>query len=203
MNSTDLDQLKEVASIGIGNGATALSTFIGEEVTVDVPNIQILEVDKVPELLGQRERIVTLVLVSISGDAKGVVVFLFDPKNASFLVSQLTKEEISSDRLRDTDLSVLHEVANIFVGNGLKAVDDLLHVHIMQGVPDSATDMVGAVIDPVLAQLGEKSEQVLAIDVRISGKEWNFTIAFLADPRSTMTVLEHIKKNMTDNGHLS
>ncbi len=194
MDDIYLDQIKELATISVGNGVTALSKFVGEEIKVDVPSVNIVEVEKVLEHLGDIERVVTTILIKISGDATGVVLFIFDQQSTSILVTNLTKQFHQTGDLNQMSLSALCEVANIVVGNALKAVDDFLHVPVVQSIPYSATDMIGSLLDPILSQMGEKSEKVLAIEMLISASEWNFQIVFLADPASTNKVLENIQQ---------
>ena len=39
LNSLELDTLKEIGSIGTGNAATALSSLIGQQVRIEMPEV--------------------------------------------------------------------------------------------------------------------------------------------------------------------
>jgi hypothetical protein len=57
MNSFYLDIFKEIGNIGGGNAATALANLINKKVTMDVPNVKIMEFKEVSELLESAEEI--------------------------------------------------------------------------------------------------------------------------------------------------
>ena len=42
LNSLELDTLKEIGSIGTGNAATALSSLIGQQVRIEMPEVRIM-----------------------------------------------------------------------------------------------------------------------------------------------------------------
>ena len=57
MNSLQIDALREIGSIGTGNAATALSSMLGIEVRIPLPEVQILEFNAAVEKLGGFETI--------------------------------------------------------------------------------------------------------------------------------------------------
>ena len=46
LNSLELDTLKEIGSIGTGNAATALSSLIGQQVRIEMPEVRIMGITK-------------------------------------------------------------------------------------------------------------------------------------------------------------
>src|SRR3954468_16031252 len=77
LSSARLDALREVANIGAGHAATALSTLTGTRIMISVPMVNIVPPgDFVPELSPEVE--VVAVQMDMSGDINGQTVFLLD-----------------------------------------------------------------------------------------------------------------------------
>ena len=56
LNSLELDTLREIGSIGTGNAATALSSLIGQQVRIEMPEVRIMGYNEAIEWIGQDER---------------------------------------------------------------------------------------------------------------------------------------------------
>src|SRR5688572_32025779 len=63
-----LDGLREVANIGAGHAATALSQMVNDRVMVSVPEIQVVRLEDVAELLGDPNEVVSAVMMKLLGD---------------------------------------------------------------------------------------------------------------------------------------
>src|ERR1700704_5085056 len=75
MSSARLDALREVANIGAGHAATALSTLTGNRIMISVPMVNIVPPgDFVPEIAPDAE--IVAVQMVMSGDINGRTIFL-------------------------------------------------------------------------------------------------------------------------------
>ena len=77
MNLQELDVMKEISSIGTSHAATALSTFLQKEIRITLPQISILGYEDAVNSIGDIEEIVAATLVTMTGDVKGLMLFLF------------------------------------------------------------------------------------------------------------------------------
>src|SRR4051794_9461797 len=99
LNLTDLerDMLKEVAGIGGGHAIGPLSQMIGQAVQVKVPDLQLIPVEEVSDLMGHAEQMTTVVIIKILGDANGVIVLVLGPDDAAKLVGPIAGgQEVSA-----------------------------------------------------------------------------------------------------------
>jgi len=192
------DQLSEVVNIGAGNASVALSQMIGENVLITVPEIFVDTVEQAIARLGDPERVRTVILLKVLGDAPGTMLLIFSPESALNLAALLTKTQ-KKNRLDELDRSALREVGNILSGAAMAALSRFLGMYIVQSVPDAATDMLGAVVDSVLAEIGLGSDTVLIFKVRftVEGKDVEAQLFFLFDPHSTKKILEKTKKKLS------
>lgn len=54
-NEYQVDVLKEIGNIGSGNAATSLSIMLRGRISIDVPDVRIIDVDGISNLLGGPE----------------------------------------------------------------------------------------------------------------------------------------------------
>ena len=52
LSSIQIDALKEIGNIGAGNAATALAQIVNAQIDMNVPKVNILPFDGVPEIIG-------------------------------------------------------------------------------------------------------------------------------------------------------
>src|SRR3954447_16050296 len=84
-----LDALREVANIGAGHAATALSQMVGETIMISVPLITVARLEDVsPDVAGPDEP-VAAVLMHMLGDLTGRTLLVFPKPTASRLSSIL------------------------------------------------------------------------------------------------------------------
>lgn len=204
LTSFEKDQLVEVINIGASNASNALSQMIGLQVMVNVPEGFVDRVEKIPSFIGESERVMTVVLLKVLGDISGTALLVFPPKSALKLANLLVKKHQGEDRVLDElDRSALREVGNILLGASLTALSKFLDMNILQSVPDLATDMLGSVIDSVIAEMGEASDIILGFKVNLLVEDESekdridLQLFFVFDPRATAKILEKAKKKLS------
>ncbi|MDQ3950188.1 MAG: chemotaxis protein CheC, partial [Gemmatimonadota bacterium] len=62
LKALQLDALREVANIGAGHAATALSQMVGSRIMITVPRINIMALEDVPSQLEEPEQPIAAVL---------------------------------------------------------------------------------------------------------------------------------------------
>ena len=55
LSELERDALREVANIGAGHAATALSQMTGRKIMIDVPEVSVQQLEAVTELIGAAE----------------------------------------------------------------------------------------------------------------------------------------------------
>src|SRR5213594_526874 len=71
LKALQIDALREVANIGAGHAATALSQLTNRRIMISVPQINISRLEEVPGLLGDPQEVVAAVLMHMLGDLTG------------------------------------------------------------------------------------------------------------------------------------
>ena len=135
LSTARLDALREVANIGAGHAATALSTLTGTRIMISVPMVNIVPPgDFVPELSPGAE--IVAVQMAMSGDIAGQTVFLLDVHAGIRLAERmLRRNRGTSAGLGKLEQSALNEAGNILAGAYLTALSDFLGMRLLLSPP--------------------------------------------------------------------
>jgi chemotaxis protein CheC len=165
LNELQLDVLKEIGNIGAGNAATALAKLLNKKVDMAVPKVQILEFKKVPDLLGGADNLVVGILLNITGDINGYIMFMLEQKYARILVNMLMGKELKDIcEFSEMDISALKEIGNILAGSYLSSLSSLTMLNIFPSIPDLTVDMAGAILSVPAIEFGKVGDTVLFIE---------------------------------------
>ncbi|MBW1838807.1 MAG: chemotaxis protein CheC [Deltaproteobacteria bacterium] len=160
-----LDALREILSIATGNAATSLSTMIGKRVDITVPNVMVEAIEKIPEVLGGREKKCTVVYFSVSGQVSGSIFLILSSSESLRLANMLTgRKETHTGSLGEMELSALKELGNILSGSYIMVLSQELKLKTRYSIPGLASDMLGAIFDEILAHLFLEAENAVIME---------------------------------------
>lgn len=172
IDDMQFDVLKEIGNIGAGNATTALAKLINSKLDMKVPKVEMVGFQELATVMGNEEDIMVAVLVTLSDDIEGMMMFLMDMKSAKYLIGQMLKsmgmEMVfeDNDSLSEMEMSVVSELGNIISGSYLAALSGLLQLVINISVPYVAVDMAGAILSVPAIEFGKVGDKVLLIQTR-------------------------------------
>lgn len=167
LTNVQLDALKEMGNIGAGNAATSLAQLIGETVNISVPEVKVVALEHVAEVLGGAEKQVYIIYLEVEKEMKGTMLTIFSQGTAVFFVKKLLGSD-AIDMNTDIAQSALKEVGSILCGSYLSALSQLVNMSSVATVPAMAFDMLGAMLDFVLVEIGQVADEVFLIDTELS-----------------------------------
>ena len=190
-----LDALKEIGNVGAGNSATALSQLINRKIDMSVPQIAIMPLGDVPDVVGGPEAMVAGVFLRVYGPAPSSILFLLPRDSAFALVDMLMgREQGCTTSLNSMDESALMEIGNILAGAYLNALSHFTRLTLLPSIPSLAMDMAGAILGVILIQLGEMGDHALVIETEFTtendGVKGHFFL--IPDPGSLSTIMAAI-----------
>ena len=143
LSEMQIDVLREIGNIGSGNAATALSEMLGHPVSISVPKVRILDYAEVVTGLGGPETMVVGLLLTLSEDVEGMMMFLLQREFAHMSLSALLGEEIERfDQIDEMGMSAIREVSNIMAASYVTAIASLTGLTINISTPDLTIDML-------------------------------------------------------------
>src|SRR6266568_708487 len=107
LKALQLDALKEVANIGAGHAATALSQLTHRRIMISVPEINIARLEDVPGLIGDPQEVVAAVLMHMLGDLTGRTLLLFPEPVGRQLCDMLLKRPLGTTQVFETGCAAI------------------------------------------------------------------------------------------------
>lgn len=189
MNDMHLDVLKEIGSIGTGNAVTAISSLINKKVQMNMPTVNLVEFSEVADFVGGPENILVGVLVGISSEINGMMMFLMDMDTSKHLVKNVldglggnSSSEDSEEGFGELELSTISEISNIMAGSYLGSLSGLTNLRIRQSVPMLAIDMANALLSVPAIEFGKMADHVLFINSSFSVENVDVSGYFILVP---------------------
>ncbi|NIA22717.1 MAG: hypothetical protein GWP03_00895 [Proteobacteria bacterium] len=147
LESIQLDGIREIANIGSGHSASALSQIVGHKVMINVPEVRIIPVEKISTLWENPNEIITGILLDFLGDITGKTLLLFTKNDAKYMVDIMLGRETSDAMLfGEMEQSSLKEIANIVVSAYLSALGTFLELMVVPSVPALVIDDAASVL---------------------------------------------------------
>ncbi len=192
LNVIQQDALREVGSIGAGHAATALSQLVDKQITVVTPELEIMPLGEVPQVMGGPEQLVGAVYSRLLGDIAGGILF------TATRASSLTLLDLMHSRPVGTTKSFGHEeealfthTASILTAAYVAAIARMADLSVLPSTPSFALDMLGAILEVATIEASMKATSALLIRTSFSDMETAVDVAvfFLPDPDSLEVLL--------------
>jgi chemotaxis protein CheC len=146
----------------------ALSEMIGQPIRLQVPQVQIMRVIQLPELLCQGESLVAAVYVALAGDLTGRSLVLFSGETAGRLCDILLGQpEGCTQTLGDLEKSALSEIGNVMISSYLRGLSQLCDLTVMPSPPQMGLDMAAALLNALAAEVGIEADEALVLETEL------------------------------------
>jgi chemotaxis protein CheC len=198
LKALQLDALREVANIGAGHAATALSQMIDSTIMISVPTINISRLEEVPPQVSAPEEPVAAVLMHMLGDLTGRTLLVFPKPTAVRLAElMLRRPQGSSSELGEMEQSAIKEAGNILSSAYMNALSDFMGMMLLPSPPSLAVDMSTAVLTTAYLQFGSDRDYVFCVESEfymtdVEERLRGFFL-LLPDPASLQAILRAVR----------
>ena len=191
------DGLKEVASIGAGHAATALSQLTDRRIMISVPQVRRIEYDEVPRMMAGFGDHVAVVMMRMLGDLTGRTLLVFPKPTAARLAALMLRRPGSSEELGEMEQSAIKEAGNILSSAYMNALSDFMGMMLLPSPPSLAIDMSTAVLTTAYLQFGTDRDYVFCVESEfymtdVDEKLRGFFL-LLPDPASLQAILRAVR----------
>ncbi|TGC10720.1 chemotaxis protein CheC [Methanolobus halotolerans] len=198
MRMEELDELqasalREIVNIGVGNAVTSLSKMIGKQIKIEVPELKIEKIEKVPEIAGGADTVVSGVIMHVDGDINGYIMMLLSQETAEAICSTISGEE-HTDIFTEMNQSLIEEVGHILAGSYVSSLSEFLGLNLKISPPMQTFDMLGAIMDHILIEMSRDVESTLLFDTffTLEGNRMEGILLTLFDPVSMDKILNKV-----------
>ena len=197
LKTLQLDALREVANIGAGHAATALSQMVGERIMISVPTINVARLEDVPPQVAAPDEPVAAVLMHMLGDLTGRTLLVFPRRTAIRLAELLLRRPNEQGDFTEMEQSAIKEAGNILSSAYMNALSDFMGMMLIPSPPSLAIDMSDAVLTTTYLQFGGDKDYVFCVESEfvMSDTEERLRGFFLLlpDPASLRAILKAIR----------
>ena len=199
LKAIQLDALREVANIGAGHAATALSQMIGETIMISVPTINVAPLEDLPPQVTEPDEPVAAVLMHMLGDLTGRTLLVFPRRTALRLARLLMRRATDEGRadFSEMDQSAIKEAGNILSSAYMNALSDFMGMMLLPSPPSLAVDMSNAVLTTAYLQFGTDKDYVFCVESEFymndTDEKLRGFFLLLPDPASLQAILKAVR----------
>ncbi len=183
--------LSIMAEAGIHNAARGMSSMLGEELTVSEPTVRLVSINEIMELLGGPEEEAVGIYLRAERKLSGQIMMVVPYQDALELVDLIMGEPVGTTKqLGRMERSALSELGNLTGSFFLNAVSELTGLDTRPSPPAVMVDMIGAILDILIASWDGLSESVLMIQATfMRGNKKIQTDFWVIPDRSTLEAI--------------
>ena len=190
-----LDALREVANIGAGHAATALSQMTGQRIMISVPRVNVAPLEDLPNQISEAEEPVAAVLMRMMGDLTGMTLLVFPQVSALQIASLMMRRPVTT--MGAMEQSAIKEAGNILGSAYMNALAEFMGMILMPSPPSMTIDMSDAVLSSMYVEVSQSSSYVFCVEsefmLQESGTRVRGLFLMLPDGPSLAAILRAVR----------
>ncbi|MDQ3517748.1 MAG: chemotaxis protein CheC [Gemmatimonadota bacterium] len=198
LKPNQLDALREVANIGAGHAATALSQMTSNTIMITVPKIHVTRLEDAAAQLNSEDEPIAAVLMHMMGDLTGRTLLVFPQPTAVRMAELMLRRPIgSSSELGVLEQSAIKEAGNILAGAYMNALSEFMGLMLLPSPPSLHIDMSAAILTTTHLQFGSDKDQVVSVETEFmlkdAGDQLHGFFLLLPDAASLQAILRAVR----------
>ncbi|MFD1186494.1 chemotaxis protein CheC [Pontibacter rugosus] len=147
------DIIKEILNIGLARAADSFAAIAKDKVLLKVPDIQLIEVKKLLNLVATYENTHVIIQSDVKGDFNGATLMLFSDDHIVRLSEVcLAMVEVQKGELSVMQESLLLEISNIITGAMVTQMANILKANIYGSPPKAPKSHIADSLKDILVQ---------------------------------------------------
>ncbi len=173
LNDFQKDAIREVMMIGAGHASTAMARALKKEIDIKIPLVELCPIEDVPKKVGNLESLIIGVYTKIKGELKGSLLTMFSKKDSLRLASMTSGKTV--DKISEVPSETVSGLADILAVSTFGAISEFFEIKIHQTPSELSYDILGALLQQVLVDIAQVSDQVLfsRTDIYVSTEKFN------------------------------
>ena len=191
----DFGILSELASIGAGHAATALSDVLQQEVLITVPKIHNVPAHLLPKIFNKHEMPTTALYIRLASESDCDILLMFEANEARKIAAMMTMVPSVDDLDPSLEASAVEELANILVGSFVSAISNFVDIPLVTLPPERIVDAFDAILDHILIKNSMLYNETLIFDVsfKTNAQISNCTLLLFPSPDLQRLLIEKSK----------
>lgn len=183
MNDGMLAPWTDLVSLGTRHAMAGLSEMLGEEIAVSSFALKRTPVAELANVVGGAEVDAVGIYLTVTGAANGHLMLIYEPRIAYAFVDLLMGQPAdTTTELDEMGRSALGEMGNIIGAFFLNAIADATGLELMPSPPAVMTDMAGALLDVVTAEILLRQDDTYVAETTFTTSEREIEGQFMVMP---------------------
>ena len=187
--------LKVMLDEGITYAARGFSDMVGKQLTVSQPQVRLVPISEVPNLLGGPENEAVGIYLRAHGEISGQIMLVLAYPKAPELVDLILNQPTGTTQtLGALERSALAELGNLTGSFFLNAVAAFAGIDARPTPPAVMVDMAGAILDIVVASYDAVAKHMLMLQVAFisAGREAQADFWIIPDPATLSAAAQQL-----------
>lgn len=196
MNEQTLAPWTDLVGLGTRNAMAGLSDMLGQEISVSSFALKRTPVAELANVVGGAEVDAVGIYLTVTGAANGHLMLIYEPRIAYAFVDLLMGQPPeTTTELDEMGRSALGEMGNIIGAFFLNAIADATGLELMPSPPAVMTDMAGALLDVVTAEILLRQDDTYVAETTFKTADRDIEGQFMVMPSEELlqVLLEHSK----------
>lgn len=164
-----MDKLRSLADDGVSNAANGFSGMVGRKIHVHNPSSKLVPVMSIPQIAGRADNDAVGIYLRFTGDVNGQIMLIVPFQKAMELVDLMMQLPAgTTQQLGSLERSALGELGNLCGSFFLNSIARTTKAKFHPTPPAVMVDMVGAILDIVVATTGGISENALLMQANLT-----------------------------------
>jgi chemotaxis protein CheC len=178
-----LEMVRSIASEGINHAAYGFSGMVGRKVQFSAPVAKLVPILTIPQIVSEPDQDAVGIYLRFNGDLDGQIMMIIPYYKALEMVDLLMElPEGTTQHLGPLERSALGELGNLCGSFFLNSIAKAVKADFRPSVPAVMVDMVGAILDIVVATTGGIGEQALLMQANFMDGQRSVEAAFWVIP---------------------
>jgi chemotaxis protein CheC len=196
-----IDMLKEVGHICTGNATIALSQVLTQKVELTIPDLKLIDSNKVLEELKGTQEVLVGVSVQLLGNLTGNIVLMFPERGAYSLIDAVSQYRKELGNATEYGVSSLKEIGNIVISAYLATLSTFTRQVILHSTPNLICGTLETVFNVAFSKMQTETNKVILIETffKIADQDIDGSFFLLFEPTMVMKLVEDAKKSSAEN----
>jgi len=178
-----MEKLKMVAVEGVESAAYGFTKMVGRKILPSQSSVRVVPLLEIPRLLNGPGDDAVGIYLRFKGDLVGQIMLIVPIEKVSTLVDLLMgSPQGTTQEMGSFEKSALGELGNLCGTFFLNALAKAVEASFRPSPPAVMVDMIGALLDIVVATSGDASNHVLLVQASLADEARLVEVAFWATP---------------------
>ncbi len=194
-----IDMLKEVGHICTGNATIALSQVLNQKVELTIPDLKLVDSNKVLDELKGTQEVLVGVSVQLLGSLTGNIVLMFPEKGAYSLIDAVSQYRKELGNATEYGVSSLKEIGNIVISAYLATLSTFTRQVILHSTPNLICGTLETVFNVAFSKMQTETNKVILIETffKIQDKDIDGSFFLIFEPAMVQKLVDNAKKSAT------